>query len=138
LLPKKLKNILPAVSVEQKEDIVLLQKLSAFFWDKTREVLSSTEVSRVKVINFGTFTRKHWNIDSELRKKSVQLERAIAADKPRTVERLIEEIEELKKMKSYHESELAIKEQINQKKNEYYQALEKPEPDPRRNQELHL
>lgn len=136
--PKKVKNLLPIVAVENKLDIVLLQKLNSFYWSKVREVLTTTDEMNVEILNLGKFTRKHWNLDKRILRMTNLLEAVKKSGRIKMAENMENDLELLKKMKLSYESELQRKDQKIIIKNEYKNHLEEPISDPGRDAECGL
>lgn len=124
--PKKVKNLLPLVAVENKLDIVLLQKLNSFYWSKVREVLTTTEEVNVEILNLGKFTRKHWNLDKRIARTISLLEAVKRSGRIRVAENIENDLEMLKRMKLAYDSEVLRKNQKTIIKNEYKNHLEEP------------
>ena len=127
--PKKVKNMLPDFAIENKEDLVLLQKLHNFYWNKVRETLSCSPHTRVKVINFGTFTRKSWNVDKMLTKKTALLNSINDSSRSTIKANLEAEIKHLLEIKDFQNQEKEQQAKIKTKRDEYNKTLEKSKPD---------
>lgn len=124
MLPKKVKNLLPQLSIDHLEDLTLLQRVSTFYWDKLREALTTTDEMKVTVLNLGEFTRKHWKIDDRLRKTEVFYNSPRFQNNEALREVLDQERQLLNRMKDFHQEELNKKERVKESKTKYKQALE--------------
>lgn len=122
--PKKVRNLLPEIAIEHKEDLVFLQKLHSFFWDRVRETLSSTTHTRVRILNLGEFERRHWAIQDKINQLNNRLKLA-PEHKVKTRENILKELDLLNKMQQFYFGELDRHKQHKIKRDEYNQNLER-------------
>lgn len=122
--PKKVKNLLVPLSLDMKEDIVLLQKLNSFYWNRVRETLSSTEEVRVEILNLGQFTRKHWNLERMLNKYKGLYEAIKDTGRTQMITNVSNDIVKLTKMITAFELELGRKQEKKRTRDEYNKNME--------------
>lgn len=130
--PKKVKNLLPAAAVKNKEDITLLQKLNIFYWGKVREILSTTDEVNVEILNLGQFTRKHWNIDKKIKKYQAFYEIHKDSSRKEVVDQIQKELNHLLRMRAAFIAEESRKLEKKQIRYEYNKTMEEQRSDSRR------
>lgn len=138
--PKKVRDMLPVFAIENKEDLVLLQKLNSFYWNKVRETLSTTDHFNVNVINLGSFVRKSWSVDKMILKKTGLLKAVEHTTREAMKTNLQNELTLLGRIKLREQQENELKEKVKLKRKEYElnKDLEKPGTDIRGSQEFSI
>lgn len=136
--PKKVKNLLVPLSLEMKEDIVLLQKLNSFYWNKVREVLSTTEEVNVEILNLGQFTRKHWKLERMINKYKGLYEVIKDTGRTQMITKVSDDIVKLSRMKEAYDLELIRKQDKKRIRHEYNKNMEKQRSDYRGDNELYI
>jgi hypothetical protein len=138
LNPKKVKNLIVPLSLEMKEDIVLLQKLNSFYWSKVREILSTTEEVHVEILNLGQFTRKHWNLERMINKYTGLYEAIKDTGRTQMITKVSEDVVKLNRMRDAFYQELNRKEEKKKIRNEYNKTMEEQRSDTGRNNKLSI
>lgn len=136
--PKKVKNLILPLSLEMKEDIVLLQKLNSFYWNRVREILSTTEEVNVEILNLGQFTRKHWNLERMLNKYKGLYEAIKDTGRTQMIVNVSNDIVKFTNMKAAYDLELGRKQDKKRLKDEYSKNMEKQRSNTGRDNQLSI
>lgn len=125
MTPKKVKQLLPGIAIENKEDITLLTKLTNFYWDEVREILSTSTENRVNIINMGVFVRKAWTVDKQIKKTEDTLAALEKTNRHAVIENLRKDLQHLYNVKKSLQESDSRKQEIKLKRDEYNKNLEK-------------
>lgn len=125
MTPKKVRNLLPLIAIENKEDLTLLTKLNGFYWDKVREQLSHSHHVRINILNLGIFVRKSWVIPKLIEKYTDILRHLENTKRQMVIDAVTKDLEHVLKIQEFEKKEQERKELIKLKKYEYNKNLEK-------------
>lgn len=123
--PKKLKQLLPQIAIDNKEDLTLLTKLNLFYWGKVREALSTTTESKVNILNLGYFNRKYWNVDKRLANANRMLKALEGSSRTKMIDSIMKDKIHLESILKVQDSIKYRKDLIKIKRDEYNKTLEK-------------
>lgn len=123
--PKKLKQLLPQIAIDNKEDLTLLTKLNLFYWGKVREALSTTTESKVNILNLGYFNRKYWNVDKRLANANRMLKALEGSSRTKMIDSIMKDKIHLENILKVQDTVKYRKDLIKIKRDEYNKTLEK-------------
>ena len=122
--PKKLKQLLPQIAIDNKEDLTLLTKLNLFYWGKVREALSTTTESKVNILNLGYFNRKYWNVDKRLVNANRMLKALEGSSRTKMIDGIMKDKIHLENILKVQAEVNKRKDLIKIKRDEYNKTLE--------------